>query len=111
MTSFRVSTLRLTRFNIQTPKSILFGERLRRVSFSRCTSCVGGAVEFAIDINPAKQGRFMPATGLLVLAPEEGLPRLSPGDSILVMNSNYLEEIRLQAGSKFTYHTVDQKTI
>ncbi len=71
-----------------------------------------GAVvpEFAIDISPAKQGRFMPATGLPVLAPENGLPCLSYGDSIFVMNSNYLEEIRLQAGSRFIYHTVDQKT-
>ena len=92
-------------------KHIIWGAASKGVIFALHLLRRGGAPEFAIDINPAKQNRFMPATGLPVLAPEEGLPRLNPGDSIFVMNSNYLEEIRRQAGSKFIYHTVDQKTV
>ena len=93
-------------------KHIIWGAASKGVIFVLHLLRRGGVVpEFAIDINPAKQGRFMPATGLPVLAPEEGLPRLSAGDSIFVMNSNYLEEIRRHAGSKFIYHTVDQKTV
>ena len=65
-------------------------------------------LSFVIDINPAKQGKYLPATGLPVLDPETGLARLNPGDTIFVMNSNYLDEIRLQAGEQFIYHTIDR---
>ena len=92
-------------------KHIIWGAASKGVIFVLHLLRRGGVVpEFAIDISPAKQGRFMPATGLPVLAPENGLPCLRPSDSIYVMNSNYLEEIRIQAGSRFVYHTVDQKT-
>ena len=43
-----------------------------------------------IDINPAKWNKFVPATGLRVMSPEEGMATLTPGSDICVMNSNYL---------------------
>jgi hypothetical protein len=54
-----------------------------------------------IDINPAKQGRFLAGTGLRVEAPGEALARLAPGSRILVMNPNYLDEIRATCASDF----------
>jgi hypothetical protein len=62
-----------------------------------------------IDINPAKQGKFLPATGLRVEPPEEVLPRLRAGASIYVMNSNYLDEIRTHAGPSFNYIEIDHE--
>jgi SAM-dependent methyltransferase len=67
--------------------------------------------DFAIDINPAKQGKHMPVTGLPVLSPENALPRLKTGDAIFVMNSNYFEEIRSSAGKHFIYYKVDRNEL
>ena len=63
---------------------------------------------FAIDISPAKQGGFFPGTGLPVFSPEEGLLRMNDEDIILVMNSNYLGEIKSIAGSRFSYCIADK---
>jgi len=60
-----------------------------------------------IDINPAKQGKFIPATGLLVSAPEKTLAMMERNDIIFVMNSNYFVEIREHAGQHFQYYKVD----
>jgi hypothetical protein len=67
----------------------------------------GAPVAAVIDINPAKQGKYLPATGLRVHSPAEVLPALEAGATIYVMNSNYLEEIRAQAGSQFNYIGID----
>ena len=48
----------------------------------------------AVDINPHKQGYFMPGTGHEVLAPETLVERGI--DVVVVMNPIYVEEIRSQ---------------
>lgn len=50
-------------------------------------------VRFVIDLNPKKQHKYMGGTGHLILPPAEGLKRLK-GESILIMNENYLDEIK-----------------
>ena len=67
----------------------------------------GVAFATAVDINPAKQGRFLPTTGLSIEPPEEALARLGPGVDIHVMNSNYLDEIRALAGAGHRYLVAD----
>jgi hypothetical protein len=62
----------------------------------------------SIDINPAKQGKFLAGSGLAVLSPQEGLSRMQPGADVFVMNSNYLEEIRALGGPHFRYIPVDR---
>lgn len=61
----------------------------------------GHPVDRVIDINPAKQGRYLAATGLRVMSPAEGLADLPEGSEIHVMNPNYLEEVRAMAGPRF----------
>ncbi len=68
-------------------------------------------LDFAIDINPAKQGKYLPATGLPVLSPKDALPQLKAGDAIFIMNSNYFGEIHASAGGYFTYYKVDQNEL
>ena len=89
------------------PQRIVWGGGAKGVMFSHHAVERGLALDFAIDINPAKQGKFLAGSGLPVLAPHEGLARLVRGADIYVMNSNYLDEIRTMAGPDFTYIPVD----
>jgi hypothetical protein len=69
----------------------------------------GHAVRTVIDINPAKQDRYLPATGLLVQSPQQALEQLPAGAAIYVMNSNYLEEIKKMSNNAYTYIGVDNE--
>ena len=60
------------------------------------------AIDTVIDINPAKQGRYLAGTGLRVQSPEEAMAHLPDGADVFVMNSNYLREI--QAATAHRYH-------
>jgi hypothetical protein len=65
-------------------------------------------VDLVVDINPAKQGKYLPVTGLKVHSPEDFVRMLPEKNPIYVMNSNYLDEIKCLSGNKFTYLTIDQ---
>ncbi|GJG98921.1 class I SAM-dependent methyltransferase [Paraburkholderia terrae] len=86
---------------------VIWGGASKGVIFALNCLRNGTPVSAVIDINPAKQGKYLPATGLLVQAPHDVLPSLPAGSAIYVMNSNYLDEIRAQAGSQFTYIGID----
>jgi len=88
-------------------RAAVWGGASKGVLFPLFLSYRGFLPDFVIDINPAKQGKFLPATGLLVLAPETALGMMDRGDFIFVMNSNYLAEIKEYAGQRFQYYTVD----
>lgn len=53
-------------------------------------------VTAAVDINPHRQGRFMPGTGQPIVAPE-ALPDRKPA-SVIIMNPAYVDEIRADLG-------------
>jgi SAM-dependent methyltransferase len=71
----------------------LWGSGSKAVAFLSATG-LDEEIAFGIDINPHKQGRFLPATGHEVRSPES-LPADAP-DRILVMNRIYVPEIRAQ---------------
>lgn len=48
-------------------------------------------IDAAVDINPGKQGRFMPGSGLEILSPEAAAKR--GVSTVLVMNPNYYDEV------------------
>jgi hypothetical protein len=58
---------------------------------------LGREVADVVDINPYKQGRFLPVTGHRVCAPEDLLE--TPPDVVIVMNPIYLPEIGAQLES------------
>jgi len=68
-------------------------------------------VSIVIDINPAKQGKYLPATGLQVYSPVDVLPTLASGSTIWVMNSNYLQEIKNMSGNNFNYRCIDNESL
>jgi hypothetical protein len=85
----------------------IWGGASKGVIFALYMRRAGVDIDMVIDINPAKQGRYLPATGLRVASPAEALQSLKPGDDVFVMNPNYLEEIVVQSGNRFNYLTVD----
>jgi SAM-dependent methyltransferase len=85
----------------------VWGGASKGVIFSLYMQRAGIEIDEVIDINPAKQGRYLPGTGLKVSDPERALGRLSAADNIFVMNSNYLDEIMASSGNKYSYVTVD----
>lgn len=86
----------------------VWGAAAKGVMFSHHMRQRGEHLDFAIDINPAKQGRFLAVSALPVLAPSAALAQLQPGAGIIVMNSNYLDEIQRAAGPQFNYVALDQ---
>lgn len=72
-------------------KVVIWGASSKGVAF--LTSLRNGdVVEYAVDINPFKQGRFLPGAGQEIVGPER-LEAYRP-DLVIPMNPIYLEEIR-----------------
>lgn len=86
----------------------VWGGASKGVIFSLLREREGHPVDMIIDVNRAKQGKFLPATGLLVQSPEDALGELPKGASIYVMNSNYMEEIKDISNHMFNYIGVDK---
>ncbi|WP_426142143.1 class I SAM-dependent methyltransferase [Pseudomonas sp. DWP3-1-2] len=86
--------------------SAIWGASSKGVIYSLFLQRAGVTVDQVVDINPAKQGRYLPGSGLRVSSPQEALA-LPDGAQVFVMNSNYLEEIKRATEGRFTYHAVD----
>ena len=88
-------------------KRAVWGGSSKGVIFSLMQQRFNRAVDVVIDINPAKQGKFLPLTGLRVSSHTEGLSLLPPDALIYVMNSNYLDEVKAMSGHQYTYICID----
>lgn len=85
----------------------IWGASSKGVIYSLFLQRAGVPVDCVVDINPDKQGRFLPLSGQQVSSPAQLLDVLPKGSLILVMNSNYLDEIRHMTGGQYTYLAVD----
>jgi len=74
-------------------KLILWGGGSKAVSFLT-TLGLKGQIDYVVDINPHKHGKFIPGTGHAVRGPES-LKQLQP-DCVILMNPIYEKEIRAQ---------------
>lgn len=90
-------------------KVTIWGGASKGVIFAVLCQKAGLRVEMVIDINPGKQGKYLPASGLLVQSPEVVLKNLPQGSTILVMNSNYLEEIKFMSNNLYKYIGIDNE--
>lgn len=86
---------------------LVWGAAAKGATYALHLQRSGVAFAAAVDINPAKQGHYLPTTGLPILEPSEALARLGSGMDIHVMNSNYLDEIRRVAGAGHRYLVAD----
>ena len=92
-------------------RAAVWGGASKGVIFALFMERADAAVDFVIDMNPAKQGRHIAATGLRVHGPEEALLQMQPGDDIYVMNRNYLGEIQELTAHRFNYITVEHEQL
>jgi hypothetical protein len=90
-------------------RTAIWGGASKGVIFALLKERTGQPVDTVIDINPAKQGRFLPGTGIQVKSPAQGIADLQCGSTIYVMNSNYLEEIRKMSNNVFNYIGIDHE--
>ncbi|MBL8503014.1 MAG: methyltransferase domain-containing protein [Rhodocyclaceae bacterium] len=97
------------RIRTRNAAAVVWGGASKGVIFSLFMQRAGVRIDCVVDINPAKQGRYLPATGLRVSSPGEMLTQVAAGADIYVMNGNYLAEIRRMTQDKFNYMTVDHE--
>ncbi|UCG57950.1 MAG: methyltransferase domain-containing protein [Phycisphaerales bacterium] len=83
---------RLSRLLEQGRKVVLWGAGSKGVTFLNVLDVGCEQVEYVIDVNPRKQGKFVACTGQSVVAPEF-LREYRP-DNVVIMNPIYLQEIR-----------------
>ena len=86
----------------------IWGGASKGVIFSLYLQRAGVTIDCVIDINPAKQNKFMATSGLLISSPAEGMKLMQSGDTLFVMNSNYLQEIITQSNNQLHYIKADQ---
>ena len=92
--------------NINRP-CVIWGGASKGVIFALLKSRKHQKFNFAVDINPAKQGKYLPLTALKVYSPKLAMQSL-PSDSVVyVMNSNYLDEVRQMTKGKFNLIGID----
>ncbi len=77
-------------------RPVIWGSGSKGVAFLT-TLDLRGQVEYVVDINPYKQGKYMPGTGQRIVAPDF-LVDYRP-DAVIAMNPIYLEEIGRQLQS------------
>lgn len=87
--------------------SAIWGASSKGVIYSLFLQRAGVTVDRVVDINPAKQGRYLPLSGARVSSPQEAQDALPEGANLFVMNSNYLEEIKRMTDGRYVYHAVD----
>lgn len=86
----------------------VWGAASKGVIYSLLRERMSMPVDVVVDVNPAKQGKFLPATGLKVYSPDDALKMLEANTTVYVMNSNYLAEIKEMSNYRFNYIGVDQ---
>jgi hypothetical protein len=71
--------------------AVVWGAGAKGVTFSNLVDPEGTLLAGVVDINPSKQGGFLPGTGHPILSPEQLADREVV--SALVLNPNYRDEI------------------
>ena len=86
---------------------VIWGAASKGVRYCMARQQQGYPVKAAVDINPMKQNCFLPGSGVPIVSPHDFLANYRPPRKIIVMNSNYLEEISSLAGSDYRYEVLD----
>lgn len=89
--------------------SAVWGGASKGVIFTLLKERAGHSVDAVIDINPAKQNRYIAGTGKRVLSPDEAMASLPAGSTMFVMNSNYLDEIKSMSNNLYTYIEIENE--
>ncbi|MFY9731327.1 MAG: class I SAM-dependent methyltransferase [Candidatus Acidiferrales bacterium] len=77
-------------------RGVIWGSSSKCVAFLN-TIGIRDEIEFVVDINPHRQGKYLPGSGKLIVAPDF-LKEYRP-DVVIAMNPIYLDEIRSDLNS------------
>jgi SAM-dependent methyltransferase len=72
-------------------RAVIWGSSSKCVAFLK-TVGIKDEIEFVVDINPHRQGKYLPGSGKVIVAPSS-LKEYRP-DVVIAMNPIYLDEIR-----------------
>ncbi len=72
---------------------VIWGGGAKAVAFLNQIDAGKNYIDKVIDINPVKQGNFLPGTGHQIVGPTY-LQQIKGKINLLVMNENYLDEIK-----------------
>ena len=72
---------------------VIWGAGAKGSTFANLLDADRSCISYVIDKNPKKQNKHIAGSGHLVLSPEEGIRKLQ-SQTIVVMNENYLAEIK-----------------
>lgn len=78
---------------------VVWGMATKGVMFSLLIDPAGQLIDAAVDVNPNKQGCFVPISARPIEAPERLRQRGSQSLAIVVMNPNYMREVRETCGA------------
>lgn len=91
-------------------KIAVWGAASKGVIFTLFAARHDVMIDYIVDINPAKQNKYIPVSGLPVSAPEVIMadPEVQ---EIIIMNSNYSNEIKELMGKNYNYLEVDKNEL
>ena len=78
-------------------KSVAWGAGGRAITFLSVFELSDDQVAYVVDINPNRQGLYLPKTGQRVVSPD--FLRKERPDVVLITNSTFEKEIRAQIGA------------
>jgi SAM-dependent methyltransferase len=78
----------------QEKKVVLWASGMRAISLLANVPSAASCVEYVVDVNPKRQGRYMPKSGQRVVAPAK-LRQIAP-EIVIATNPNYVPEILKQ---------------
>jgi SAM-dependent methyltransferase len=78
----------------QSGRVALWGAGAKGATFANLVDPEAAVIDCVVDLNPAKQGRFIPGTGHAIVPPQSRIDR--GVTHVLVMNPNYRAEIAAQ---------------
>jgi SAM-dependent methyltransferase len=84
-------TQRLQQLHAEGKQIVVWGSGSKCVAFLTTLS-ISDEIEYVVDINPHRQGKFLPGSGIQIMAPDF-LKEYKP-DLVIVMNPAYSDEIR-----------------
>ena len=82
---------RIEKIRKENKRAVIWGSGSKGVAFLT-TLKIFNEIEYAVDINPYRQGTYMPVTGQKIVSPEF-LNEYRP-DVVIIMNSVYVNEIK-----------------
>lgn len=79
-------------------KTIIWGAGAKGVTLANIAYTKKTKIDYLIDINTLKQNKYIGLSGIKIISPDEMRQIVKDGDTVVIMNSLYAEEIREEIG-------------